>query len=437
MSRLMADGGEKRQKYLHEKENERMRIQFKHGITARWQTLFGLLLWACAGMGTPIAAPPDTTATTSETLPWPHSVQTTIDSLLQDPLFQTSQVGIMVYDLTADSVLYRRNERQLLCPASTMKIVTAVAALDRLGGSYLFKTQLKYTGTIADRTLTGDLYCIGGFDPRLNIDDINAFVESIKKMGVDTIRGTVYADMGMKETALLGEGWCWDDDNPVLSPLVFARRDIFMERFLAKMADAGVVIDGTSGINNCPPNAYEICTRFHTIDQILMRMMKESDNLYAEAMFYQIAAATGNRPATASHARSIIHRLIDRLGLNASQYRIADGCGLSLYNYVSAELEVTLLKHAYRNSHIYLHLLPSLPIAGLDGTLKNRMQGTFAHDNVRAKTGTLTGIISLAGYCTAANGHKLCFAIINQGVMQSARARAFQDDVCNTLCAPQ
>ncbi|MGN1264108.1 MAG: D-alanyl-D-alanine carboxypeptidase, partial [Prevotella sp.] len=112
------------------------------------------------------------------------------------------------------------------------------------------------------------------------------------------------------------------------------------------------------------------------------------------------------------------------------------GSGLSLYNYVSAEMEVRLLRYAYQNSQIYVHLLPSLPIAAEDGTLKSRMKGTFAEGNVRAKTGTLTGISSLAGYCTAANGHTLCFAIINQGIMRAANGKAFQDRLCDALCQP-
>ncbi len=370
-------------------------------------------------------------------LEWPQSVQVNIDRLLKSSMFETSQVGIMIYDLDADSAIYRYNERQLMRPASTMKLIPAIAAIDRLGGSYQFKTKLKYTGSIENRTLTGDLYCVGGFDPRFNSDDMNAFIENLKEMGVDTIRGILYADYSMKERDLLGEGWCWDDDNPVLSPLLFGRKDKFMERFMNDLRKNDVVVQAFNATGTAPSDAYEICTRFHTIDQVLMRMMKESDNLYAESMFYQIAASTGNRPASAKDARSVIKRLVEKVGLEPSKYKIADGSGLSLYNYVSAELEIKLLRYAYRNDNVYMHLLPSLPVAGIDGTLKNRMRGTFASGNVRAKTGTVTGINSLAGYCTASNGHKICFAIINQGLLHGKNGRAFQDKVCEILCRPQ
>ncbi|MBQ2301238.1 MAG: D-alanyl-D-alanine carboxypeptidase, partial [Bacteroidaceae bacterium] len=83
--------------------------------------------------------------------------------------------------------------------------------------------------------------------------------------------------------------------------------------------------------------------------------------------------------------------------------------------------------------HIHKQLLTSLPISGFDGTLKKRMIGTPAEGNVRAKTGSVSGIASLAGYITASNGHVLAFAIINQGVAPLSTGRAFQDNICIEL----
>lgn len=367
-------------------------------------------------------------------LPWPQNIQYRLDSLLQSRIFETSIVGMMVYDLTADSVLYKVNERQALRPASTMKVVTAVAALDRLGGSHQFLTKLYYTGEVQDSTLYGDLYCVGGFDPAFNSDDMRAFVESVQQMGVDTIRGRIVADRTMKDGDLFGEGWCWDDDNPKISPLSLGRDIDFLERFVKELSNEGIVLDIRLSEGSLPSEARILCSRFHTMDQILQRMMKMSDNFYAEAMFYQIASSTGRRPAKAKDAASVIKQLIQKVGNGKNPYRIADGSGLSLYNYVTPELETRLLRYAYLNKNIYEHLLPSLPIAGWDGTLKTRMKGTAAEGNVKAKTGTVTGVSALAGYCTAANGHQLCFSMINQGIMNSETGRNFQDRVCNALC---
>lgn len=369
-------------------------------------------------------------------LPWPYNVRQRIDTLLRSDIFRTSTVGLEIYDLTADSVIYTYNEEQLMRPASTMKMITAVTALDRLGGSYRFKTDMLYTGSIDNGMLHGDVYFRGGMDPLFNTDDMNAMVESLRKMGVDTIEGNIYADLSMKDSTRLGEGWCWDDDNPVLTPLLEGGKDRFMKRLCDKLQDAGITLAGDTLTRVTPDSAYAICTRFHTMDQVLMRMMKKSDNLFAEAMFYQTAASTEVRWASARQGRRITNRLITKLGLQPKHYYIADGSGLSLYNYVSPHLEVLFLRYAFNNNNIYMHLLPSLPVAGVDGTLAKRMRGGFAQYSVRAKTGTVEGVSALAGYCTAVNGHKLCFSIINMGIRNTATGRRFQDRVCEALCAP-
>lgn len=363
------------------------------------------------------------------------SLRGRIDSLLCDPMFETSQVGLMVYDLTADSALFTYNHRQLMRPASCMKLVTAITALDQLGANYDYQTRIYMTGNVNYSTLEGNIYCVGGFDPTLTIDDVAVLANCVSRLGIDSIHGLIVADRTMKEALDYGEGWCWDDENPMLNALSIGRKYNFLETFAEEVARAGINLERvqlTEG--RVPQNAQLIATFRHNISQILDRMMKKSDNFYAESMFYQTAASARKGLARARDARDITKRLIARLGLGDNPYKIADGSGLSLYNYVSTELLCTLLRHAWRSPSIQDALLPSLPIAGVDGTLKDRMKKTSAQGNVRAKTGTVTGISSLAGYCTAANGHQLCFAIINQGIMRAAAGKAFQDRVCKVLC---
>ena len=369
-----------------------------------------------------------------DTLPYPQYIQQRLDSIIgHSRLLKTTQLGLMVYDLDADTAIYVHNHRQTMRPASTMKIVTAVTALDKLGGNYQLRTSLYYMGKIEHHVLTGNLVCVGGMDPAFNVDDMAAFVESVRQLGVDTIQGRILADRSFKDGDLLGEGWCWDDDNPQLSPLLVGKKDNFVERFAAALKDQGIVLVDTL---LQPTMKTQVCTRSHTIDQVLGPMMKDSNNLFAESLYYQLASSGGNRPAKASHARQYEQQLIQRLGLNPADYKLADGSGLSLYNYVSPELLVRLLRFARLNANVADHLLPALPIAAVDGTLKGRMAGNYTFGNVQAKTGTLTGISSLAGYCTAAGGHHLCFAIINQGVLRAAEGRTFQDRVCEALCTP-
>ena len=373
---------------------------------------------------------------TNDTLPWPESLKARLDTIImKSQTVKTSQFALMVYDLTADSLLYAVNEKQTLRPASTMKLLTAITALDKLGGSYQFKTYLKRTGEVVDstHTLKGNVYVVGGMDPRFNRDDLIAFVESLKKLGIDTIAGNLCADRSFKDKDLLGEGWCWDDDNPVLSPLVYSRKDQMMERFVSELAEQGITLKGEIVDEAAPFAAINICSRAHSIDQILSRMMKESDNLYAESMYYHLASAL-SKPAKAAGAKHFEQMLMRRMGLDPSNYRLADGSGLSLYNYVTAELEVAFLRYAYENSTIYNNLIPSLPLAAYDGTLAKRLNGTKAAGSVRAKTGTLTCVSSLAGYAKASNGHVLAFCIMNQGVLRAKNAKDFQDRVCVAMC---
>ena len=91
------------------------------------------------------------------------------------------------------------------------------------------------------------------------------------------------------------------------------------------------------------------------------------------------------------------------------------------------------LKYAFSSPLIFHPFYDSLPIAGIDGTLQYRMGKGKTFRNVRAKTGTLTGVCSLAGYVTSPAKHTIAFVIINQNVLKYVSARRFQDEICNIL----
>ena len=365
---------------------------------------------------------------------WVDQVRTRLDNMMSDRMLQSTQLGLMVYDLTANEVVYTLNERQRQRPASVMKLVTAITALDMLGEDYCYYTSFSYYGKIVGDTLRGSLYCVGGFDPTINQDDIRYMVNDIKRAGISNIEGMIVADLTMKDTLTYGSGWCWDDDNDRLTPLLVDKKDQFISVLLREMRSQGINLSVTLGKGKVPQRCTEI-VRYRTgIDKVLSRMMKKSDNLYAESMFYQIARANSTNPGRASDASGAVKRLLYRLGLDPVNYTIADGSGLSLYSYVTAEMLVKLLRFAYDNRSSYNHLYPALPIAGVDGTLENRMKTAPCRNNVHAKTGTVSGVSTLAGYCQASNGHDLCFAILNQGVIKASDGRAFQDRICEALC---
>lgn len=369
---------------------------------------------------------------------WRTGVRERLAQRVDDKLFETAQLGFMVWDLTDDSLLFAHGERQRLRPASTIKTVTAIAALDRLGVDYHFSTTLYYTGGLRDssRTLQGNLYLVGGMDPHFGQEDLNAMADSLRALGIDTITGGLYSDYSFRDRKRWGAGWCWDDDdnNPNLSPLTFKGRDEAVMQLRRTLREKGIVVQGGSYEGERPRDARLACTCRRPIASVMRPMLKFSNNRCAESVFYQLAHHEGGRGASAkSGARAIGHTL-RRAGLQPELYEVADGSGLSLYNYVSAEMEVRLLRYAFSQKPIFNALYPLLPVAGRDGTLRKRMHGTAAQGNVHAKTGTVTGVRSLAGYCTARNGHVLAFAIIIQGVADGGPARAWQDRVCKTLC---
>lgn len=365
---------------------------------------------------------------------WLEGTRSRLETLLGDKLLGNTQLGLMVYDLTTNRPVFAHNERQRQRPASVMKLVTSITALDMLGVDYGYHTSICYKGRLVGDTLRGDLYCVGGFDPTITRDDMKAFADTIRRFGIRCVEGRVVADLSMKDTLAYGSGWCWDDDNDRLTPLLVDKKDQFVSVLLGEMRAAGIQLDVTLGKGRLPQGCTEIFRYRSSIDKVLNQMMKKSDNLYAESMFYQIAKASSPQTAKAADASGAMKRLAYRLGLDPLDYTFADGSGLSHYSYITAELIVRLLRHAYDRREIYDHLYPVLPIAGVDGTLEKRMTSGVCRGNVHAKTGTVSGVSTLGGFCKAANGHTLCFAILNQGLVRASDGRAFQDKVCEAIC---
>lgn len=369
-----------------------------------------------------------------------------MDSLLlaSDTLLSQTQVGLHIVDLTTGEVLYAKGEFQRMRPASSEKMITAIAALDILGPSYTLNTQLLTTGTISGGTLQGDLYIKGTMDPLISTTDVNALARQLKSLGIQRITGHIIADASFKDGDEYGWGWCWDDENPVLSPLLCGGKPGLAASLSQALRKAGIktgsVTNGTA-----PSNASEIVALRRPLTEVLQPMMKESDNLCAEAIFYQISACSAQQMSGKHYSRrqsiSAINDLISRangefplpsLSGFAITSTIADGSGLSLYNYQTPATFTRLLSYAaVRPDSIYNPLLTALPIAAVDGTLKNRMAETPAAFNVRAKTGTVTAVSTLVGYATQrSTNHLIAFAIMNQGVRRSADGRTFQDKVC-------
>jgi D-alanyl-D-alanine carboxypeptidase/D-alanyl-D-alanine-endopeptidase (penicillin-binding protein 4) len=445
------------------------------------------------------------------------------DSLLMErikPLIERlpegSEVGLYAYDLTARKPLVGYREKKLSRPASTMKLLTVVTALDSDKANIPFSTNIYREGTLCNDTLHGDLYVVGGYDPQLDDAALDSLVAQIAAQPFHVVKGVAYGDISMKDDRYWGNGWAWDDNpdyyQPYLSPLmlskgtvkvtahptqkgepariecsprsgyytvdnrtltrtssagefnvtrdwinndnclvvsgdvkstvsstinVFSSQNHFMHTLVERLAERGITVTGGYSFAPMPTDSVNsLIATFETpLIDVAIQLMKKSDNLNGEALLWRIGAQSvgEKRPITAADGLKEVNRLIHRAGHNPKNYKIVDGCGLSNYDYLSPELLVDVLRYAYSKSELFRQLYRTLPIAGVDGTLRGRMKEGKAYRNVHAKTGSYTAINALTGYVKASNGHDIAFAIMNQNCLSPAAARHFQDSVCEEL----
>lgn len=192
----------------------------------------------------------------------------------------------------------------------------------------------------------------------------------------------------------------------------------------------GVPISGRVVLDSSVAAAPALFTFEHRIDTVLTFMNKVSDNLAAETMLKVVAARKTGLPGSAANGAHFVNQLVAAAGVDTNGIAIADGSGLSRYNLTSPAATIRLLKRMYADSVNFPLFYHTLPIAGVDGTIGRRMRGTRAEGNLRAKTGTLSGVTALSGYVKTLEGEWLAFSIMMQGYPGSSRDyRAVQDAI--------
>lgn len=442
-----------------------------------------------------------------------------LDSLLTGSFFDTTLVAVDIYNLSKKKVVYQKNQKMLLHPASNMKIYSSAAGLLYLGPDYEFTTSMFTDGGIVNGALSGDLYIRGGFDPDFTSEHFTHLLEIFKELGITRIDGSIIADLSQKDSLYWGSGWMWDDDPSTDAPYLSAlnindnaikvrikpgtkdekaivelipstlffniineaitvekpSREIVVTRdFVSHLND--IIIKGEIGLNSNPiikeinvstPHFYflnlfyEFLTTngiqisgdlgFTTIDfeelsplisikrkysDVIVNLNKASDNLSAEMTILAIADKYFDSPASTKNGLLYVDSMILQAGFKPSNYRIVDGSGVSHYNLVSSELTLGILKLFYNKYPEYHKILEaSFPFAGYDGTLRNRMKGTAAQNNVKAKTGSLSGVSTLSGYAYSKSGDVFAFSIFVQNHFRKGqRVSEIQNKICEILC---
>ena len=214
---------------------------------------------------------------------------------------------------------------------------------------------------------------------------------------------------------------------PVLNPPLLAA-----SLLQAALVRHGIAVTGPPPSAGATPPGAAVLTSHSSLplSEYIVRMNKPSDNLLAETL---VRLLDPHGTYDAGHARETL--FFRSLGIDTSVIALMDGCGVSRRDYVTARSVSQLLLGMHREKNWPLYYA-SLPIAGVDGTLKSRMKGTRAENNVHAKTGTLSQARALSGYVTSRSGQLYAFSLLMNNYPGSARsAGAVQDQFVEYLAA--
>lgn len=222
---------------------------------------------------------------------------------------------------------------------------------------------------------------------------------------------------------------------PILNPLSYANALV-----KDRLENVGILLDGDVTLGQAPASTLVLATHFSKqMTQIMADTLKPSDNLYADSLFLHAAKVIHGSPLDWEQAQPVVKNYIQKqTGINMQNAILIDGSGLSRQDLVTPEQTVGLLRYLHDRFPLSYEYISALPIAGQDGTLMKRFRKPTQRGFMRAKTGSMTGIMSLSGYLYSANAHTLAFAIyINtrRGTNPSisGRYRGMVDSLCDFL----
>ncbi|SOC20948.1 D-alanyl-D-alanine carboxypeptidase/D-alanyl-D-alanine-endopeptidase (penicillin-binding protein 4) [Ureibacillus xyleni] len=428
-----------------------------------------------------------------------------LDATVQNSL-GNSNISVSLRSLQTGKVLYERNGEIGRKPASTMKLLTASAALHTLGPDFRFKTELYIDGEVKNNVLNGDVYIKGGGDPTLNKKDFSSFAVALKRQGIRTINGNVYGDdtlfsgsqltpgvvpedetyyYGARTSALtMSPNSDYDSGTIIVNvkpssvgraPNVTAEPNLSGMQILNKaktvrkgqrntvkvirkyrtnqivitgnlpvasstkewitlqdptintlhatkitLESTGLKFSKTSKVTRkaVPESATLLYTKSSIPLKTLMNpFLKLSNNSIADIL----VKTMGNEVYGKGHISFGLKVLNDygsSIGLNMNNWKFEDGSGMSHQNRISTN-ELSLLLLNVRNEQNYNLLYNALPVGGqkdrlVGGTLRKRFTQAPYLNQVHAKTGSLTGVYTLAGYITAKSGRTFAFAVMTQ-----------------------
>jgi D-alanyl-D-alanine carboxypeptidase/D-alanyl-D-alanine-endopeptidase (penicillin-binding protein 4) len=397
----------------------------------------------------PVEAPPAAPAASlGGALPDLAALQTAIGAL-PGP---TGRTAWAVVDPTTGRPLAGAGAEDGLVPASTQKLLTAAAALSVFGPDRRFATTLV--------AVEGGAVLVGGGDPYLQTAPADGYPAWASLTGLADAAaaalqaaGTTAIRLGWDDSWFAGPAWNenWDDDD---SLYVTATSALWSDhgvtdgirsqtpaadaaaRFADLLRERGITVSQTAS-QPAPAGAAVLAeVSSPPLSVVIQEYLLSSDNDVAEVLFRQIARAKGGDGSLAA-AHTALPGILSELGLWADGQTADDGSGLSRANRVSPLVLARAVALGLRDP-AYRTLLAGLPTAGGDGTLARRFNDPDEQPGrgyVRAKTGSLTGVNTLAGFVQTRSGAILAFAFMSNDASDDSAAGDWADQACALLAA--
>lgn len=358
----------------------------------------------------------------------------------------------LVVDETTDRTLWSYNDSVGRLPASVEKLWTTTTALLEFGPDQTFQTKVLGVGRLTRTgTFVGTVYLRGGGDPSFGsgtFDHImygaGATVQklalSLRQAGVRRIQGAIVGDASYFDSVRGGPDSGWQaslETEGSLSALSFdagftnLHEDeldanpplVATQAFADALRAAGVTVPASTRIaTGLTPRSAQLLTSESspTLARLLELTNSPSDNFFAETLLKDLGAAIGHHGTTARGASVVRGLIAQDFGLRP---QLDDGSGLSRFDRSNVRQIVLLLREMQSQRAFW----NSLAIAGVRGTMIDEMRHTLGANNCRGKTGTLHDVANLVGYCRAANGNRLVFAFMMNGLTDSTAGHQLED----------
>lgn len=351
-------------------------------------------------------------------------LQTAIDGIF-DALPGTHSLSARVESEDGATVYYSRDAGIGKKPASVTKFFTVGAAMALLGPDHRFVTRVYRDGAIdAGGVLTGDLILLGNHDFTWCAD----YYPDSARFPLDQLAGALY-DLGLRSVTgtVRGYGYLMYAEVPSNADAVAA--------FVDALTAAGISTGGTASSTSFTPPGVPIAEwRSMPLSQACRDLMKVSDNDDAQALLRHLAYELHGVSSDSTGA-AVVQGWLGAHGVDMSGSVFLEGAGLSHSNRVSALQAIGLTRTVLQSADAW-YVSATLPIGGVDGTLAGRFTSGPAYGRVHAKTGSLTGVITLSGYVVNPLDHqRYLFAFLMNDIsgLTDAQARGAIDDAVELL----